>query len=75
MVFPARQARAGWDLLIASRVRLSPQALLPFRYAVRTFLSSHSKRRLGVEQDKVAAGMNPAAKATRVVASRTPARS
>ena len=43
-----------------------PQALLPFRYTVGTCLSSHSERRLGVDIDKVAAGVNPAALATLV---------
>ena len=38
--------------------------LLSFRYTVWTCLSSHSERRLGGVKDIVAAGMNPAAKAT-----------
>ena len=38
--------------------------LLPFRYTVWTFLSCYSWPRLGGLIDKVAAGMNPAAKVT-----------
>ncbi len=38
-------------------------SLLSFRYIVWTCLSSHSSRRLGGGEDKVAAGVNPAAKA------------
>jgi hypothetical protein len=32
MVPSVRQAHAGWDLLIASTVRLAPQGLLSLRY-------------------------------------------
>src|SRR5205807_9892231 len=53
-----------WFPLIARAA--SPQALLSFRYTVGTCLSSHSMRRLGDPRDKVAAGMNPAAKAALV---------
>ena len=40
-----------------------PQALRPFRYTVRIFLSSHSEQRLTDAKCIVAAGVNPAATA------------
>ena len=61
MVPSARQAREGWDLLIASTVRLTPQGLLSLRYIDGLLLRIFYRRRLGVGRNKVAAGMNPAA--------------
>jgi hypothetical protein len=56
------EGKPEWFSLIARAA--SPQALLPFRYAVGICSISHYRQRLGVEQNKVAAGMNPAAIAT-----------
>jgi len=61
MVPSARQAREGWDLLIASTVRLAPQGLLSFRYIDRIVLRISTGDDWESARNKVAAGMNPAA--------------
>jgi hypothetical protein len=45
MVPSARQARVGWDLLIASAGRFAT-GLLSLRYIDGTYLGSYSRRRL-----------------------------
>jgi hypothetical protein len=61
MVPSARQTREGWDLLIASTVRLAPQGLLSLRYidGLLLWISTGDDWESG--RNKVAAGMNPAA--------------
>jgi len=61
MVPSARQAREGWDLLIASTVRLAPQGLLSFRYIDGIVLRISTGDDWESARNKVAAGMNPAA--------------
>jgi len=54
------ERKPRWFPLIARAA--SPQALLSFRYAVRIFLVV-TRSNAGDIRDKVAAGINPAAKA------------
>jgi hypothetical protein len=66
MVPSARQTREGWDLLIASTVRLAPQGLLSFRYIDGLVLRISAGDDWEAGRNKVAAGMNPAAVAALV---------
>ena len=54
----------GWFPLIARAA--TPQALLTLRYKVGAFCNEFHMRRLADDEDKVAAGVNPAARATLV---------
>ncbi len=61
MVPSARQTREGWDLLIASTVRLAPQGVLSFRYIDGLVLKISTGDDWELGRNKVAAEMNPAA--------------
>ena len=61
MVPSARQTREGWDLLIASTVRLAPQGLLSLRYIEGLVLRISAGHDWEASRDQVAAGINPAA--------------
>jgi hypothetical protein len=60
MVPSARQTREGWDLLIASTVRLAPQGLLSLRNIDGLVLMISKGDAWEACRNKVAAGMNPA---------------
>ena len=62
MVFPARQARAGWTTeCIARRLRRGAAPIPVYRWDLNKYLKPHNAWRL---RDKVATGRSPVAPAT-----------